>query len=208
MWWFFKCCRIKEPNTGSDSLKKKRIFSFAESKKKLLLVPVISKTLKNRRFSWKHQQRTKSSNIPTKKKRAPTSIKALHKFVQNFVCLLLTYLAYICGWSQAAARYRTTHQSCARYSSTTTNQHVLLMSSTEGTPPHCAPTPTSLYNWSMSLWVLIIFFPKSSLMDFLQLYFLFSILNCTSGHSVIDGGWVISLSLSLSLSHTHTQTHS
>jgi len=33
------------------------------------------------------------------------------------------------------------------YSSTTTNQHVLLlMSSTEGTPPHCAPTPTSLYN--------------------------------------------------------------
>jgi hypothetical protein len=131
----------------------------------------------------------------------------LHKFVQNFVCLLLTYLAYICGWSQAAARYRTTHQSCARYSSTTTNQHVLLMSSTEGTPPHCAPTPTSLYNWSMSLWVLIIFFPKSSLMDFLQLYFLFSILNCTSGHSVIDGGWVISLSLSLSLSLTHTHKH-
>jgi hypothetical protein len=71
--------------------------------------------------------------------------------------------------------------------------------------PHCAPTPTSLYNWSMSLWVHIIFFPKSSLMDFLQLYFLFSILNCTRGHSVIDGGWVISLSLSLSLSHTHTQ---
>jgi hypothetical protein len=34
----------KEPNTGSDSLKQKRNFFFAESKKKLLLVPGISKT--------------------------------------------------------------------------------------------------------------------------------------------------------------------
>jgi hypothetical protein len=48
--------------------------------------------------------------------------------------------------------------------------------------------------------------PKSSLMDFLQLYFLFSILNCSRG-SLSDWWWVghlsLSLSLSLSLTHTH-----
>jgi len=90
----------KEPNTGSDSLKQKRNFFFLQNQRRnCYWFQLFQKPERTDGFheSTNKEQRTKSSKVtyPPKKKRAPTSIKALHKSVQNFVCLLLTYLAYM-----------------------------------------------------------------------------------------------------------------